>query len=158
MVSTTEAWTILLAGSAIFCMGGIIFGVAALYPILMDENAFDASCAQASSVADCKAVVLASVTSYSLFAADGAMLAYGELGDRCGPRICFGTGAAISCLGLLMLALASYTRADALWYLAPLFIGVAGPGVFMGSLYLGEWFPSGRAIMSTVASKRLLCY
>ena len=88
----------------------------------------------------------------ALFAADGAMLAYGELGDRLGPRACFGTGAGLAWLGLLLLGLGAKTGSDLLWLASLLCIGVSGPGVFMGCLFLGERYPRLHAVISAVGA------
>ena len=80
------------------------------------------------------------------------MLAYGELGDRLGPRACFGVGASLAWLGLLLLALGARTGSDALWLSALLCIGVSGPGVFMGCLFMGEKHPNLRAVISAVGA------
>ena len=119
------ALAVAAAGCAIFSMGGIIFGIASLYPVLYYERALesacDAACVAHSTSACCpsQSLQVTTITSMALFAADGAMIAYGELGDRCGPRACFGTGATLAWLGLLLLATASWTAAESLWCVRP---------------------------------------
>ena len=159
--------SVAIAGASIFSMGGVIFGIASLYPILYYERALEDSCGtpvgldeagnscsvhSRESCCDAQQLQFTSVTSAALFAADGAMLAYGELGDRLGPRACFGTGASLAWLGLVLLAAAAHTGADALWYMSLLCIGVSGPGVFMGCLFLGEKYPRLRAVISSVGA------
>ena len=162
-----EYIAVALAAASIFTMGGVIFGIASLYPVLYYERALESSscgmpamddagqaCALRGQEQCCDAQQLkyTSITSAALFAADGAMLAYGELGDRLGPRACFGTGASLAWLGLTLLALGAHTGADTLWYAALLCIGISGPGVFMGCLFLGERYPQLHAVISAVGA------
>ena len=100
----------------------------------------------------CAQLQYTTITSIALFAADGAMLAYGELGDRLGPRACFGVGAVLAWFGMLLLSLAARTGLNELWYMALFSIGVSGPGVFMGCLFLGEKYPPLRAVVSAVGA------
>ena len=156
-----ERRSVALAAASIFCMGGVIFGIASLYPVMYYERAFELSAcglvrehAARSPVKGCdeQQVQLTFVSSVALFAADGAMLVYGEIGDRIGPRACFGIGAVLAWLGLGLLALAAATNLDSLWWLAMLALGSSGPGVFMGCLYLGEVHPRVRAAISGVGA------
>jgi MFS family permease len=163
------------AALSIFTMGGIIFGIGSIYPVLYFERALEGpSCGvvfvdndgrgwthpeecedSRRRVACCPAQKLkfTAITSIALFAADGGMLMYGELGDRLGPRACFGTGMVLFWVGLSFLAMASlHVDTESYWYLAFFFIGVSGPGIFMGSMFLGEKYPRVRPIISAVAA------
>ena len=162
----------LVAGS-IFTMGGVIFGIASFYPVLYHNRALELSschvqvvspgeshwelpraCAAQTHEKCCDAQELkyTSITSLALFGADGAMLLYGELGDRLGPRACFGTGACLAWLGFVLLAVAAQLDSDMMWYSALLSIGLSGPGVFMGCLFMGEKHPNLRAVISAVGA------
>ena len=156
-----EHLAVALAAASIWCMGGVIFGIASLYPVLYYEGALEASSCGTDDACDarmdsqcCDAQQLkyTSITSVALFAADGAMLAYGEIGDRFGPRACFGTGAGLAWLGLFLLGLGARTGNDFLWLTSLLCIGVSGPGVFMGCLFLGERYPRLHAVISAVGA------
>ena len=160
--------SVALAAASIWSMGGIIFGIASLYPVLYYERALEGSACgvpigltddgmacnvhRRERCCDAQELQFTSLTSMALFAADGAMLVYGELGDRFGPRACFGTGYCLAVLGLLLLASAASSSIDYLWYMAFLCIGVSGPGVFMGCLFLGERYPQLRAVISAVGA------
>lgn len=163
----TEYVAVALAAASIFTMGGVIFGIASLYPVLYYERALETSscglpavddegeaCAVRTTDACCASqqVRYTSITSIALFGADGAMLVYGELGDRFGPRTCFGTGATLAWLGLTLLGLGAHTGSDMLWQAALLCIGISGPGVFMGCLFLGERYPRLHAVISAVGA------
>jgi len=80
------------------------------------------------------------------------MLLYGELGDRAGPRYCFGVGACLSWFGFILLATSARVGMDVSWYAATFFMGASGPGVFMGCLFLGEKYPQLHAVISAVAA------
>jgi len=156
-----------LAAGSIFTMGGVVFGIASLYPVLYYESALEASSCgtpaldDAGEACDARAeteccvkqeMYFTSVTSIALFGADGAMLVYGELGDRLGPRWCFGVGASLAWFGLSLLGLGAATGSDFLWLSALLCVGVSGPGVFMGCLFLGERYPHLHAVISAVGA------
>ena len=156
-----EHLAVALAAASIWSMGGVIFGIASLYPVLYYEGALEASSCGTDDACDarmdsqcCDAQQLkyTSITSVALFAADGAMLAYGEIGDRFGPRACFGTGAGLAWLGLFLLGLGARTGNDFLWLTSLLCIGVSGPGVFMGCLFLGERYPRLHAVISAAGA------
>ena len=48
--------------------------------------------------------------------------------DRLGPRSCFFAGGLLCALGFLALGFNVHLRADPLWYLGFVSLGVAGPG------------------------------
>ena len=162
--SDREAWVaVALAGASIFSMGGVIFGIASLYPVMYYEQALMASSCKAAAASSC--VVRSSekccsqqqlqytlMSSIALFVADGAMLLYGELADRSGPRTCFGVGCFLAWLGSLLLACGANFGGDAFWYAATFALGASGPGVFMGCLMLGEKFPGMHGIISAVGA------
>ena len=161
----TAAWAAVgIAAAAIFSMGGVVFGVASLYPVLYSEHVLERSSCTAAEANICAARNLAEkccdaqqvqytlMSSVALFAADGAMLLYGELGDRAGPRSCFGTGAVLAWLALGLMALNVRLQSDALWYGAFFALGCSGPGVFMGCLFLGERYPEMRSVISGVGA------
>jgi len=161
-----------LVAGAIFSMGGVIFGIASLYPVLYYEGALEDTCtgressclertaevcpvegaACAEKCCEGQQVQYTIMSSVALFVADGAMLLYGELADRMGPRYCFGVGACLSWMGFVFLAMAHVIGADWAWYLATFAIGASGPGVFMGCLFLGEKHPHLHGVISAVSA------
>ena len=171
--------SVLTSGLCVFLMGGIVFGVASLYPVLFDQRVLVSACGEeraAQCAAEDEAAALAAlatdsslvprvgkcceaqqlsftlISSVALFMADGVMILYGELADRCGPRACFGTGAVLCVVGLLSLFLASLTNADAAWPLALGLLGSSGPGIFMGVLFLSEKFPALHALVTSLCA------
>jgi len=150
-----------LAAASIFCMGGVIFGIASLYPVLYYERALELSscgsddtCAARSDDKCCtdQQLQYTLMSSIALFVADGAMLLYGEIADRLGPRTCYGIGAGLAWLGMVLLAVGARVGNDACWYIATFALGASGPGVFMGCLMLGEKYPQLHGVISAVAA------
>jgi len=92
------------------------------------------------------------LSSVALFAADGVMILYGEYSDRAGPRACFTVGTALAWSGLGTIALNSLWGLDWLWYVAFFLVGISGPGVFMGVLFLAEKHPELRAIVTSLTA------
>ena len=130
-----------------------------VYPVLYSSGAFldlcaadeAAACAARSgeerqrSCCKAQASSFVSLSSVSLFAADGVMVAYGELMDRRGARWCISIALCLVCTGLALLSIAGSLGASspaALWWIAFPLIGLAGPGVFMAALSFGEAPPS----------------
>ncbi|EOD05274.1 hypothetical protein EMIHUDRAFT_198901 [Emiliania huxleyi CCMP1516] len=132
------------AGISVFTMGGLCFGFDSIYPVLYSSGAFVDYCPaeQAAicsartdeqrwlSCCDSQVSAIVSVTSVSLFGADGVMVLYGELTDRLGPRWCMSVALSLAYLGIMLLAIAGY-------FAFPM-LGLAGPGIFMAVLSFGE--------------------
>jgi len=72
--------------------------------------------------------------------------------DRRGPRTCFLVGLGLCVLGFVTLAVNAHVNADGLWYLGFVFLGVAGPGVFMGCLSLGQKYPRLEPVITAFAA------
>ena len=70
--------------------------------------------------------------------------------DRLGPRTTFFIGLALSCAGFVGVGLNTMWHADALWYTSFVLMGAGGPGVFMGCLTMGEFYPEQRAVATSV--------
>ena len=161
------AWAQVFSGAlSIFAMGGIVFGVSSLYSVLYRENVLLGACPAAQARAcTAREPALAStkccdeqklqytlLSSIALFASDGAVVLYGEVADRLGPRVCFGIGALCVMMGLVLMGINSALGNDALWYLTFFMLGVGGPGVFLGSFSLQEKHPHLRAVMTALAA------
>ena len=163
-----------LSGASIYCLGGVVFGIGSLYPILYQEHVMEGLCHSSSTDAlltnstTCAETAnpgqpccmeqqlrYTLLTSIAFFTSDAAMLLFGEFADRAGPRWCFGIGATLVCLSLLMLALSPYVAlawTEALWFAAFFCVGFGGPGVFVGALFIGEAHPHLRAVVASVAA------
>ena len=98
---------VVLAALSVFSMGGVVFGLAALYPVLYAEGVFVGLCGEAAEAClshpaplkCCDAQMLRNtlVSCVALFASDGMMVVFGEVADRARARRhrerrCAGTG------------------------------------------------------------------
>jgi hypothetical protein len=146
---------VLLAGLAVFVMGGIVPGLNSLYGVLYSEGVFRSHCGAErahqcevdlrnrshhepiSPCCDEQDAMLTLLSSVALFASDGVMLLYGELLDRRGARVCCAVALGFSWFGFGLLAMNAahlfdhLANGDGAWMLAFFCIGVAGPGIFM---------------------------
>ena len=153
---------VVLAALSVFSMGGVVFGLAALYPVLYAEGVFVGLCGEAAEAClshpaplkCCDAQMLRNtlVSCVALFASDGMMVVFGEVADRAGPRAAFAAGAALAWAGFAFMALYSFVRLDGVWFAALACLGVAGPGVFLGCLVIGEAHPRLEPLVTSVAA------
>jgi len=141
-------------------MGGLIFGVSAIYSNEYNNNLFANACHDTcprdgtSCCAD-QLARLTLVSSVGFFVADGAAAPWGEVVDRGGPRVSLAAAACVSVVGLFMLSASAYidetvldspdywkfgqqgsNAADVLATLGLILVGGAGPGIFNG-VYVG---------------------
>lgn len=153
------AGALVLAGLSVLLMGGVVFGLSSLYPVLYAEGVYVARCEgakedcpldRACCAAQREAVVF--LSSAALFAADAVMVVYGEVHDRVGPVACFSIGSLLSLLSLGALGLTRLVQSDALWFGALAGLGLAGPGLFMGVLAFGTAFPRIAPSIASVAA------
>lgn len=135
-----------------FAMGGVVFGISSLYPLLysqgfyrtvchVDTDQMEQVCAArevlASKCCDTQFVRFSLVASGSFFLVDAAAAPWGELADRAGGRICLLIATIISVSGFVLLSLGSLTRTDSPTTFALMLLGFAGPGAFNGG-YIGS--------------------
>jgi len=92
------------------------------------------------------------ISSVALFAADGVMLLFGEIADRLGPRVAYETGAMLAWTALSLIGINSQINSSWLWYVAFFCLGISGPGVFLGSLFIGEKHPELRAVVTSFSA------
>ena len=92
------------------------------------------------------------MSSVALFASDGAVVVYGEVADRLGPRTSLAIGSFCVCLGLLLMSINSIVVSDGLWYGSFFVLGLGGPGVFLGAFALQEKHAALRAVMTALAA------
>ena len=133
-------------GLACFCtfgMGGVVFGISSLYPVLYVQGYWRALCDETARCAGastkcCEAqlVRFSLVASVAFFSVDVASAPWGLLADRAGARACLAAAVALSALSFLLLGGGAAAGSDELTTAALLLLGLAGPGVFNGG-YLG---------------------
>ena len=156
---------LLLAPLGVLFMGGLPFGFDAIFPVLFQSNLFLDACPQQqvqvcrnftleqtrNKCCDEQEEMMIAMSSTSLFAADASIVFYGELLDRFGPPATLAVGVAFQCLGLSTLALNAYANlTNILWYIAFLFLGVSGPGIFLAVLVFAELYTDVEEIITTL--------
>ena len=153
--SCRACFTIFFASLWVLCLSGPCFGFNSLYPVLYAEQIFVDAC-DADVAAVCKAAInttrgvpccdeqskkIVMLSTITLFAEDGVLVLYGELQDRVGARNSLLVAGSIMSTGLGMLAYNSLIAdLELLWYAGFFLLGVAGPGIFLSALSLGEKF------------------
>ena len=148
-ISLAALWVLLLSGPC--------FGFNSLYPVLYSEGLFVQSCGS-SAAAACEAAVanttavglpccdaqskkMVTLSTMTLFAEDSILVVYGELQDRFGARCTLLVASSILCASLCVLTINSMLQDSAielLWYVGFFLMGLAGPGIFLAALSLGE--------------------
>ena len=134
-----------------FAMGGVVFGISSLYPLLYQQGFQRTTCHEdpEHALMHCKAsestgtkccneqlVRYSMVASGTFFFVDAAAAPWGELADRRGGRVCLVVASFMSVGGFVMLAVGSFLQADSTITFALLLLGIAGPGAFNGG-YIG---------------------
>ena len=158
-VSSGAAVVIGLASFCTFAMGGVVFGISSLYPVLYRQGFWRELCGSGAAAAaavrvrvlsqgppecadletkccDAQLVRFSLVASVAFFCTDVAAAPWGVLADSYGARTCLAAAVSMSCAGLLLLGCGSALDSDVLTTSALLVLGLAGPGVFNGG-YLG---------------------
>ena len=135
---------VVLACVCTFLMGGVVFGLSSLYPLLYRQNYLEGLCAGEVEEGQCaersltkcctsQLVRLSLVSSIAFFTVDAVAVLWGEFADRRGARACIACATSLSCAGFAALCMgARGDGSDALTTAALLMIGIAGPGVFNG--------------------------
>jgi len=161
--------SVAMAGLGVFTMGGLCFGFDSIYPVLYSGGAFLDYCpaeeatacaerpfaARSEKCCESQLAAFVTLTSVSLFGADGVMVIYGEIVDRAGPRWCMSVALALAWLGLGLVALNASLGAlqlDWIWLVAFPMLGMAGPGIFMAVLSFGEVYPRLEPIITPLAA------
>ncbi|KAL1499020.1 hypothetical protein AB1Y20_013536 [Prymnesium parvum] len=157
--------SVILASCGTFSMGGVVFGISSLYPMLYQQGFSRASCASATP-ATCPVgmrtkccehqfLAFSLLSSSAFFLVDAAAAPWGELADRLGGRVCFGFGVCSSVAGFFMLAAGNLLRSDTLTAAAVMILGMAGPGAFNGGFFgtlelIGDSNPRAKATLTSL--------
>lgn len=132
-------------------MGGVIFGVSSVIPVLYRHGYWRTLCGAekaeecrlSNSHVDCceeQLVRLSAVISACFFLCDFSAAPWGEIADRLGARVCLLGAVTLSVFGMLLLGLSASDPSggsDLLTTSGLISIAVAGPGVFNGG-YVGS--------------------
>ena len=147
----------------VFFVGGLPYGISALFPVLFSEGVFVEQCgaeraeqcqfdASPKKCCDTQVLTFTLLSSVAMLPSDALVALYGEFVDRRGPRKTFLVGMAFALSGLALLALNARIKLEALWYASFFCIGACGPGVFFSVLFLTEKHPTLQALIPSLAS------
>lgn len=131
----------------IYCLfaAGIVFGYAAIKPVLIDEGAFDELCTPEevkAGTTPCyrQEIRLNLMFTVAAVSTNVAALPIGTVLDRYGPRVCGIISSILLFIGALLFSFASRINGDA-YTPAYFFLALGGPFVFISSFQLSNAFP-----------------
>ncbi|KAI1142721.1 MFS general substrate transporter [Hypoxylon sp. FL0543] len=123
----------------IFCLfaAGVVFGYAALKPVLKKEGAYQDICNGGDT---CVEIHLNLMFTVAAVATNVAALPVGAILDHYGPRVCGIIGAVFLSIGALLMSFAKNLPFDA-FLLGYLFLALGGPFTYISSFQLSNAFP-----------------
>ncbi|KAI1409785.1 MFS general substrate transporter [Hypoxylon sp. FL1857] len=123
----------------VFCLfaAGIVFGYAALKPVLKKEGAYQDICHGEDT---CVEIHLNLMFTVAAVATNVAALPVGAILDHYGPRVCGIIGAVFLSIGALLMSFAKSLPFDALLF-GYLFLALGGPFTYISSFQLSNAFP-----------------
>jgi len=135
---------LLQIGAAVtYCLfaAGIVFGYAAIKPVLIDEGAYQDECAGNDDNDDtCVEIHLNLMFTVAAVATNVAALPIGAILDNFGPRVCGIIGSGFLFAGALLLAFTEDLPFDG-FLPGYLFLALGGPFTFISSFQLSNAFP-----------------
>ena len=153
--SRLQILALMLGSLCIFAMGGSIFGISSLYPVLYNHGAYAGVCQHAPQCppgngTKCCEEQFARVSLFSsmgFFAADAAAAVWGEVVYKYGAKFTLAAATALSAVAMCMVGFGvlraelhgmrgSWFLSDVLISIGFIIIGGAGPGIFNG-VYVG---------------------
>ncbi|KAI1334737.1 FMP42 protein [Xylariaceae sp. FL0016] len=125
--------------AVIYCLfaAGVVFGYAALKPVLKAEGAYQDIC---HGVDTCVEIRLNLMFTVAAVATNVAALPIGAILDHFGPRVCGILGAFFLTIGALLMAFASRLPFDG-FLPGYLFLALGGPFTYISSFQLSNAFP-----------------
>ncbi|KAL8713228.1 MAG: hypothetical protein Q9220_002749 [cf. Caloplaca sp. 1 TL-2023] len=135
-----------VATAVVYCLfaAGVVFGYAALKPVLLNEGVYRDECPEFKTSADkpCyeQEIRLNFMFTTAAVATNVCALPVGTILDRFGPRVCGLIGSLFLTIGALFFAFASQASFDG-YIPGYLFLALGGPFVFISSFQLSNTFP-----------------
>ncbi|KAL8843823.1 MAG: hypothetical protein Q9176_001785 [Flavoplaca citrina] len=138
-----------VAAAVVYCLfaAGVVFGYAAIKPVLVDEGVYGEFCADVSSInAEATTTCYEQELRLNLMFTTAAVatnvcaLPVGTLLDRYGPRVCGLIGSCFLAIGAIFFSFASQLPFDG-YIPGYLFLALGGPFVFISSFQLSNTFP-----------------
>ena len=136
--------TVIAIVSCLFA-AGVVFGYAAIKPVLIDEGVYKSYCTKQEIEEGTSPCYLQELRLNLLFtvaavSTNVAALPIGTILDRYGPRVCGIIGSVLLATGALLFAFAGQISVDA-YIPGYLFLALGGPFVFISSFQLSNTFP-----------------
>ncbi|KAK4235948.1 protein FMP42 [Achaetomium macrosporum] len=127
-----------------FFAAGIVFGYAALKPVLKSEGAYKRLCSDSDELFDdentCVEMHLNLMFTVAAVATNVVALPVGTILDRYGPRVCGLLGSFFLAAGALLMAFENRVPFDGLLF-GYLFLALGGPFTYIPSFQLSNAFP-----------------
>lgn len=140
-------YTVQIAVAVIYCLlsAGVVFGYAALKPILIRERWYQELCTQDEldeGVRVCfqQEIHLNLMFTVAAVGTNVAALPIGAILDNYGPRVCGIIGSLLLSMGALLLAFAREIPFDG-YLLGYLLLALGGPFIYISSFHLSNAFP-----------------
>jgi MFS family permease len=137
----------------IYCLfaAGIVFGYAAIKPVLIDEGVFKELCTaeeQDQHISPCykQELRLNLMFTVAAVSTNVAALPIGTILDRYGPRVCGIIGSFLLLTGAVLFSFASKVGGD-LYTPGYFFLALGGPFVFISSFQLSNTFPQNSGLI-----------
>lgn len=140
--------TVQVFATVIYCLfaAGVVFGYAALKPVLKQEGAYQDVCGAGDSGASpdevdtCVEIRLNLMFTVAAVSTNVAALPVGTILDHFGPRVCGLSGASFLTAGSLSMAFEASLPFDGL-LVGYLFLALGGPFTYISSFQLSNAFP-----------------
>ncbi|KAB5551260.1 major facilitator superfamily transporter [Coniochaeta sp. 2T2.1] len=137
--------------TVIYCLfaAGIVFGYAAIKPVLKKEGAYKDICRENSGIVTedtCVEIHLNLMFTVAAVATNVAALPIGAILDHYGPRVCGLLGAAFLTVGSLLMAFEHRLPFDGLLF-GYLFLALGGPFTYISSFQLSNAFPKNSGLV-----------
>ncbi|KAH6660101.1 major facilitator superfamily domain-containing protein [Truncatella angustata] len=134
-----NAFAVQLAVTVTYCLfsAGVVFGYAAIKPVLKTEGAYQEVCRGDDT---CIEIHLNLMFTVAAVATNVAALPIGAILDRYGPRVCGCLGAMSLAIGSLVMSFAQELPFDA-FLVGYLFLALGGPFLYISSFQLSNAFP-----------------
>lgn len=137
----------------VYCLfaAGIVFGYAAIKPVLIDEGVFDNLCTpeeKEKHTSPCfqQEIRLNLMFTIAAVSTNVAALPIGTILDKYGPRACGIIGSVFLMTGALLFSSAARVEAD-LYTPGYFFLALGGPFVFISSFQLSNTFPKNSGLI-----------
>ncbi|KAL2018691.1 hypothetical protein VTK56DRAFT_465 [Thermocarpiscus australiensis] len=135
-----------VTASVIYCFfaAGVVFGYAAIKPVLKSEGAYRHVCSKPGGLPvsedTCVEMHLNMMFTVAAVATNVSALPVGAILDHFGPRVCGLLGSFFLALGALLMALENRVPFDGLLF-GYLFLALGGPFTYISSFQLSNAFP-----------------